>query len=103
EAGKQTFVRYGCVGCHGMELQGGVPNPNSQGGEVPSLLHVAEDYTKPEVANIIRSGKLPPVENSNKPAPPLYMPAWRSSLSNEEINRIVEYLWSLRPKKEVAW
>jgi mono/diheme cytochrome c family protein len=34
EAGKQSFARFGCVGCHGLELQGGVPNPNSQGGEV---------------------------------------------------------------------
>jgi mono/diheme cytochrome c family protein len=43
EAGKQSFARFGCVGCHGLELQGGVPNPNSQGGEVPSLLHASDD------------------------------------------------------------
>src|SRR5581483_8881198 len=49
EAGKQSFARFGCVGCHGIELQGGVPNPNSQGGEVPSLLHASQDYTKDEV------------------------------------------------------
>jgi mono/diheme cytochrome c family protein len=103
EAGKQTFVRYGCVGCHGIELQGGLPNPNSQGGEVPSLRHVADDYTKPEVANIIRMGKMPPLENPSKPPPTLYMPAWRNYLSSEEINRIVEFLWAQRPKKDVAW
>jgi mono/diheme cytochrome c family protein len=49
EAGKQDFARIGCVGCHGTELQGGVANPNAQGGEVPSLLHVSDDYTKDEV------------------------------------------------------
>src|ERR1035437_3518167 len=43
EAGKQSFARFGCVGCHGLQLQGGVPNPNSQGGEVPSLLHASDD------------------------------------------------------------
>ena len=48
EAGKQNFARFGCVGCHGLQLQGGVPNPNSQGGEVPSLLHASDDYTKEE-------------------------------------------------------
>ncbi|MGA3343402.1 MAG: cytochrome c [Terracidiphilus sp.] len=48
EAGKQNFSRFGCVGCHGTELQGGVANPNAQGGEVPSLLHVSDDYTKDE-------------------------------------------------------
>jgi len=57
EAGKQSFARFGCVGCHGLELQGGVPNPNSQGGEVPSLLHASDDYTKQEVIQIIRNGR----------------------------------------------
>ncbi len=102
EAGKQNFSRFGCVGCHGLQLQGGLPNPNSQGGEVPSLMHVSDDYTKPEVAEIIRNGKMPPLENPAKPTPPLYMPSWKNVLTDEDINRMVEYLWSLQPKKE-AW
>jgi mono/diheme cytochrome c family protein len=102
EAGKQSFARFGCVGCHGLELQGGVPNPNSQGGEVPSLLHASQDYAKDEVIAIIRNGKVPPVEDTNKPTPPLYMPAWKGVLTDEDINRIANYLWSLQPKKE-AW
>ena len=77
EAGKQSFARFGCVGCHGLQLQGGVPNPNSQGGEVPSLLHASEDYTKAEVTKIIRNGKMPPLADPAKPAPPLYMPSWK--------------------------
>lgn len=103
EGGKQTFIRFGCVGCHGINAQGGVPNPNSQSNEVPPLVHVAEDYTKPEVANIIRRGKIPPLADAKKPAPPLYMPAWKTVLTEEEINRIVEYVWSLAPKKESSW
>jgi mono/diheme cytochrome c family protein len=103
EAGKQSFTRFGCVGCHGMQLQGGVPNPNSQGGEVPSLLHVSQDYSKDEVATIIRNGKMPPLQDAAKPAPPLYMPSWKSVLPKEEITRIVEYLWSLQPKKAESW
>jgi mono/diheme cytochrome c family protein len=71
--GRQLFIEKNCmachsiggVGCHGVQLQGGVPNPNSQGGEVPSLLHASDDYTKEEVIKIIRNGK----------APPLYMPS----------------------------
>ncbi len=67
EAGKQDFARFGCAGCHGTELQGGVPNPNAQGGEVPSLLHVSDDYTKDEVIEIIRNGKMPPLDNRRRP------------------------------------
>jgi mono/diheme cytochrome c family protein len=103
EAGKENFTRFGCVGCHGMQLQGGVPNPNSQGGEVPSLLHASQDYTKDEVAGIIRDGKMPPSQDSTKPPPPLYMPSWKSVLTKEAINQIVEYLWSLQPKTASSW
>jgi cbb3-type cytochrome oxidase cytochrome c subunit len=100
EAGKQDFARFGCVGCHGTELQGGVPNPNAQGGEVPSLLHVSSDYTKDEVIAIIRNGKAPPLDNAAGPTPPLYMPSWKHVLSDEDINRVADYLWSKQQKKE---
>jgi mono/diheme cytochrome c family protein len=102
EAGKQSFARFGCVGCHGVQLQGGVPNPNSQGGEVPSLLHASDDYTKEEVIKIIRNGKAPPLEDQKKPVPPLYMPSWKTVLTEEDINRLADYLWSVQTKKE-AW
>jgi mono/diheme cytochrome c family protein len=102
EAGKQNFVRFGCAGCHGVNLQGGVPNPNSQGGEVPSLLHASDDYTKDEVVKIISNGKQPPLEDIAKPAPPLYMPSWKTVLSSEDISRVADYLWSVQTKKE-AW
>jgi mono/diheme cytochrome c family protein len=102
EAGKQSFARFGCVGCHGLELQGGVPNPNSQGGDVPSLLHASDDYTKEEVVKIIQNGKAPPLDNPHKPAPPLYMPPWKNVLSDEDVHRIADYLWSLQTKKD-AW
>ncbi len=103
EAGKQDFARFGCVGCHGTELQGGVANPNAQGGEVPSLLHVADDYTKDEVIAIIRNGRMPPLDNTAGPTPPLYMPAWKHVLSDEDIQRIADYLWSKQQKKADSW
>jgi mono/diheme cytochrome c family protein len=103
EAGKQNFARFGCVGCHGTELQGGVANPNAQGGEVPSLLHLADDYTKDEVLAIIRNGRVPPLDNANGPTPPLYMPSWKKVLSDEDINRIADYLWSKQQKQKDAW
>ncbi len=104
EAGRQAFEHYGCVGCHGEGAKGGVPNPNSQGGQVPSLLHVADDYKKAEVMKIIRGGKIPPLADANKPAPPLYMPAWKGTVNDEDVSNIVEYLWSLKPKEDnLGW
>ncbi len=102
EVGRQDFARFGCVGCHGTELQGGVANPNAQGGEVPSLLHVSDDYTKDEIIAIIRNGRVPPKDNVSGPTPPLYMPSWKTVLSDEDINRIGDYLWSKQQKKE-SW
>ena len=100
EAGKQNFTRFGCADCHGVNLQGGVPNPNSQGGEVPSLLHASDDYTKEEVIKIISNGKQPPLEDISKPTPPLYMPSWKTVLSSEDISRIADYLWSVQTKRK---
>ncbi len=91
------------MGCHGTELQGGVANPNAQGGEVPSLLHLSDDYTKDEIIAVIRNGRAPPLENASGPTPPLYMPAWKSLLSDEDIHQLVEFLWSKQQKAKAGW
>jgi mono/diheme cytochrome c family protein len=70
---------------------------------VPSLLHVSDDYTKDEVIAIIRNGRVPPVDNASGPTPPLYMPSWKNVLSDEDINRIADYLWSKQQKKVDSW
>jgi len=104
ESGHQAYARFGCVGCHGADLQGGVANPNAQGGEVPSLLHLSDDYTKDEVLAVIRNGRAPPLDNPNGPTPPLYMPSWKKVLSDEDINHIADFLWSKQQKKKAdSW
>jgi len=103
EAGKRDFARFGCAGCHGTELQGGLPNPNAQGGQVPSLLHLADDYTKEEVLAVVRDGRTPPLDNAKGQAPPLYMPAWKQVLSDEDIHQLVEFLWSRQKKAKDSW
>ncbi len=102
-AGQIDFHRFGCAGCHGTNLQGGVPNPNAQGGEVPSLLHLSDDYTQDEVIDIIRNGRQPPLANVKGSAPPLYMPAWKDLLSKEDIHQIVAFLWSKQSKSDEGW
>jgi mono/diheme cytochrome c family protein len=103
EAGKEEFARVGCAGCHGRELEGGLPNPNAQGGQVPSLLHISDDYTKDEILAIVRNGRAPPLENAKGPTPPLYMPAWKNVLSEEDIHQVVDFLWSRQQKAKDSW
>jgi mono/diheme cytochrome c family protein len=103
EAGKRNFARFGCAGCHGTELEGGLPNPNAQGGQVPSLLHLSDDYTKDEILAVIRNGRAPPLEKASGPTPPLYMPAWKNLLSEEDIHQLVEFLWSRQQKSKESW
>lgn len=103
ENGRRRTLKFGCVGCHGQDLKGGVRNPNSQGGEVPALIHLADDYTQEEVKAIIRRGKTPALEDPVKPAPPLYMPTWGKILAEEDIERIIAYAWSLRPQETETW
>jgi mono/diheme cytochrome c family protein len=43
------------------------------------------------------------MDNAAGPAPPLYMPAWKHVLSDEDINRIADYLWSKQEKNKDAW
>jgi mono/diheme cytochrome c family protein len=102
-AGQLDFAHFGCAGCHGTQLQGGVPNPNAQGGEIPSLLHLSDDYTKNEVLDLIRNGRMPPLANVKGPTPPLYMPAWKNMLSDEDIHQLVEFLWSKQQKSQESW
>ncbi|HEV2136841.1 MAG TPA: c-type cytochrome [Terracidiphilus sp.] len=102
-AGHLDFARFGCAGCHGTQLQGGVPNPNAQGGQVPSLLHLSSDYTKDEVVQVIRNGRMPPLDNTKGPTPPLYMPAWKNLLSDEDIHQLVAFLWSKQQKSNDTW
>ena len=98
EMGRQNVLRYGCPVCHGADLKGGLPNENAQGGEVLSLVHLPDDYTKDEVIAIIRNGKKPPLQDPKKLAPPLYMPEWKRFINDQHIHSIVDYLWTQEQK-----
>ncbi len=102
QRGKAVFKKYGCAGCHGLDGQGGVPNPNAKTAQqVPGLKYVSEGYTKDELKKRILDGQREiPALDPKKAPPPLYMPAWRTRLTEGEVNDLVEYLMSLTPKGE---
>ena len=100
ERGKEIFRKYGCAGCHGQEGKGGVPNPNAKTGEqVPALVHVADGYTRDELMKVISNGRRQiDAMDPKRPQPPLYMPAWGSTIEPAEIADLASYLFSLKPK-----
>jgi mono/diheme cytochrome c family protein len=99
EAGRVVFEKYGCAGCHGPGGLGGRKNWNAGlGEEVPPLVYVKAYYgDQPEaLKELIRHGRQPaPRANASKPFPPLYMPAWKDRISEEELEVLVMYLFSL--------
>ena len=63
-------------------------------------LHLSDDYTKDEILAIIRNGRVPPIDNAAGPPPPLYMHSWKHVLSDEETDRIADYLWSKQQRQK---
>jgi len=102
ERGREVYRNYGCAGCHGADGKGGVPNPNAKTAQlVPDLIHVADGYTKDELrARILKGQREIPALAPNRPPPPLYMPAWGGTIKDAEVDDLVAYLFSLKPKGE---
>ncbi len=90
--GKVLFEHVGCIGCHGVEGKGGMPNNNVVGGKIPSLTYVADGYSHEEMEERIAKGKVSDPADPAQPAPMIRMPAWGELLSKEEIEAIAEYL-----------
>ena len=99
ERGKAVFEKYGCAACHGIGGVGGRKNWNSGlGEEVPSLMYVKAYYGNDveSLKNLIRNGRQPvPRAKVNRPRPSLYMPSWKDRISEEDLNALVAYLFSL--------
>jgi len=99
QPGLKLYNQLSCAACHGPAGKGGVHNFNSQTGqEVPALIHVADSYTKADLIKRIRDGV--PVSaklNPNGPVPPLHMPAFKDLLSDQDMEALVKYLYSLKP------
>ncbi|MBI2119762.1 MAG: c-type cytochrome [Elusimicrobia bacterium] len=103
--GEVIFNRVGCVGCHAKEGKGGYPNNNVSGGEIPSLTFVADGFSKEELKDRLKKGSKPLSQDPHAPDPMIEMPAWGAYLKEDELDALVEYLYSLRPalSAEEAW
>lgn len=99
ERGKAVFEKFGCAGCHGSGGVGGRHNWNAGlGQEIPSLLYVKAYYGDDveQLKELIRHGRQPvPRADPSRPNPSLYMPAWSDRISEEDLEALVAYLFSL--------
>ncbi len=98
--GEVIFKQAGCVGCHGNAGAGKFPNNNVVGGQIPALKSVADGYSKEELKEKIHKGvPMSAKADANGPDPMIHMPRWGDVLKDEELDALVEYLYSLRPPK----
>ncbi|HEX4048557.1 MAG TPA: cytochrome c, partial [Elusimicrobiota bacterium] len=98
ERGKLIFNKAGCVACHGQNGGGGYPNNNVAGAQIPPLWRVSDGYSKDELHNKIRDGAVPLPDDPSKPRALINMPKWGEQLKSDEIDDLVAYLFSLKPK-----
>lgn len=95
--GQAIFKFAGCAACHGEGGQGGLPNNNVAGGKIPALLYAADGFSKEELKERIRKGRVPDREDPNGPDPMIAMPAWGEVFSEDEMDALAAYLFSLKP------
>ncbi len=112
--GRALASRLGCFNCHGPGGAGGVPNPGSEGGEVPSfregtLMMFAHDDQ--ELREYILDGapakkRARPAYEERMAAQAIRMPAYRGFVSAREVELLVTYLRAasdlLTPADQVA-
>ena len=98
ERGMLIFNKAGCVACHGQFGGGGYPNNNVAGGLIPTLTLVSDGYSKPELHAKIQNGSIPLPNDPSAPRALINMPKWGDQLKPDEIDALVEYLFSLKPK-----
>lgn len=103
--GYELAGRLGCHGCHGPGGTGGVPNPGSKEAEIPSwdggtpmMYANSEDEIREWILDGAPRRLTEAHEHEHAPGtehgglePPVHMPAYRSAISNGELELLVAY------------
>lgn len=100
QAGAQVFTAN-CQTCHGIDGQGGVPNPGSDDGTIPSLNPIDDTLISSDPQVYAYNLDLF-VEHGSKPEgtnPQLSMPSFGDDgkLSPQQIANVIAYVMSLNP------
>jgi mono/diheme cytochrome c family protein len=97
-AGEQIFITY-CQVCHGQKGEGGMQNPGSTDGTIPSLDPIDPTLVSPDYKTFAYNLDLF-LQNGSIPAgdsPVNQMPAWGATkvLSQQQIADVIAYIISL--------
>jgi len=100
DKGAEIYRKLSCIACHGVGGNVAMDNFNAQTAQkVPPLIHVAESYTKDDLAKKIWDGvPIEPKLDPNGPTPPLHMPSYKGIIDTNDMTLLVNYLFSLKPK-----
>ncbi len=95
DAGTQVFTTS-CQTCHGAQGKGGVANPGSEDGTVPSLNPFDPMFNKNDAAELKRELDLF-IEHGSKTDGALSMPAWGDTkqLTPQQIADVIAYIMNL--------
>lgn len=99
--GRRLYREAQCGVCHGVNGEGGVKNPNADtGGMVPALQDLGAvlswDQFQLRMGEVITKGAQTGKADPHQPAPPLDMPSWGHALSEQELDDLLHYLFSLK-------
>jgi mono/diheme cytochrome c family protein len=96
-AGQQVFVQN-CAVCHGQDGKGGVANPGSEDGTIPSLSPIDEMFSTDNAAEFAKQLDLY-LEHGSKTGGKEDMPDWGDTgkLQPQQIADLIAYLISLNP------
>ena len=100
DQGRALAEQLGCFTCHGPGGRGGVPNPGSTGGEVPSfhegtlMMYAHDDQDLREyILDGAPARKLArPAYREEMAAQAIRMPAYRGVVSDRQVEALVAYL-----------
>ncbi len=100
-ASGQVIFEANCVRCHGQQGKGGISNPGSDDGTVPSLNPIDDTLVSPDYSTFASNLDLF-LEHGSTPSgssPILSMPNWGDSgkLKPQQIADVIAYVISLNP------
>jgi mono/diheme cytochrome c family protein len=99
-AGRALARKYGCLGCHGVEGSGGLPNPRSLGGFVPGftggnfpdLVKDEEEFRQWVADGVSSRLEANPVVRFFWRRQAIRMPAYGEQLSDEELGQLWRWI-----------